>query len=109
MFLEAAFGDEFLLEEAIDDGLQDLDEGTGDVESLSVEEAEARQALGRQYGLSLKFVGQKTDNQSPELFECKKRTAPNTVLAVARRVRQKPFQKTQPPGKNSQRGSGGGT
>ena len=46
-------------------------------------------ALGGRFAQVLEWVGEKTQNQSAEMFLCKRYTAPNTVYAVARQKRRK--------------------
>ena len=46
-------------------------------------------AMGGRFAQLLEWVGEKTENQTPDMFDCKRPTAPNRILAVARTKRRK--------------------
>jgi hypothetical protein len=66
----------------------DLNLCEGSLEEMDMDQKKMY-ALGQRFAQLKEWVGQKTENQTPEMFCCKRHTAPNTVMAVARTKRRK--------------------
>jgi hypothetical protein len=81
LMLGTVFGADDLLDSALDVNECEV--------QLENKQQEKMYALGGRFAQVLEWVGEKTQNQSAEMFLCKRYTAPNTVYAVARQKRRK--------------------